>query len=196
MACMSAEFRGRTSLYIAAALGLSCLLAAGCASAPSDQPATTPPSQSDASRSTPGDTGQIAPTTATRRAIAAAALEQLGVAYRADAAGPTAFDNSGLTYFAYRRSGTALPRDVQAQLQAGKPVELAQAQPADLVFFRAETRNGRDRLLVGLYTRPGEVLMASPGVRGHVNAGVKRLDIDNDDYWSQRQVGVIRVIPR
>lgn len=156
-----------------------CLLIPGCARVP-----TKPTDQHGPS--------QIAPTTATRRAIVAAALEQLDSTYRANAAGPSAFDDSGLTYFAYHQAGAQLARTAREQLDTGKPIEMTQAQPADLVFFRIDTRDGSGRLLVGLYIRPGEVLMASPGAKD--TTGVTLLDTD-DGYWQQRQVGVIRVLP-
>ncbi|GAB3682262.1 C40 family peptidase [Salinisphaera aquimarina] len=135
---------------------------------------------------------EIAPSTDTREAIASLALEQLDAPYQANAAGPKAFDNSGLTYFAYHGAGAELPRETQAQLDAGKPIDLAEAQPADLLFFRVETANGGDQMLVGLYTQTAEMLMAAPNVQGHT--GVSLISLD-DEFWQQRLVGVIRLLP-
>lgn len=166
-----------------------CLLAAGCAQTPRQPTAsTTRPGPEPAQHPMP----QIAPTTATRRAIMAAALAQLGTPYRANTAGPSAFDDSGLAYFAYHQAEARLARTAREQLDAGKPIEMAQAQPADLVFFRIETRDGGDRLLVGLYVRPGQVLVASPGAND--TNGVTLLDA-SAGYWQQRQLGVIRILP-
>jgi cell wall-associated NlpC family hydrolase len=134
----------------------------------------------------------IAPTTDTRTAIAAKALEKLGADYRTGASGPAAFDDSGLAYYAYRGAGATLARETQAQLDGGKPIELAAAQPADLIFFRIEDGQGNDQLVVGLYTRAGEMLMASPGFGGE--SGVALFNTD-DEFWQQRMVGVVRQLP-
>ena len=135
---------------------------------------------------------EIAPTTDTRTAVADAAMQSLGSAYRGGATGPRAYDDSGLVYAAYRSVGAALPRDIQAQLDTGKPIELAQAEPADLLFFRVEDSQGGDRLVVGLYTQPGEMLMANPGFGG--KSGVALFNTD-DEFWEQRLIGVVRQLP-
>ena len=135
----------------------------------------------------------IAPTTDSRSAIAAKALETLGSPYRAGASGPKAFDDSGLTRYAYQGAGTSLPRATQAQLDSGKPIELTAAQPADLLFFRVEDGRGEDTLVVGLYMRDGEMLMASPGFGA--KSGVALFDTD-DEFWQQRMVGAVRQLPK
>ncbi|MES1945879.1 cell wall-associated hydrolase (NlpC/P60 family) protein [Salinisphaera sp. C84B14] len=154
-------------------IGAVALMLAGCSSSPSKN--------------------EIPPTTDTRAAVADAAIEALGRPYQAGATGPQAYDDSGLVYAAYQSVGAALPRDIQAQLDTGKPIELVEAEPADLLFFRIENSQGDDRLLVGLYTQAGEMLMANPGVSG-ANSGVALFDTD-DDFWAQRLVGVVRQLP-
>ena len=135
----------------------------------------------------------IAPTTDNRSAIAAKALERLGAPYKRGASGPKAFDDSGLAYYAYRGAGASLPRATQAQLDSGKPIELAAAQPADLLFFRVEDGRGDDTLVVGLYMQAGEMLMASPGFGA--KSGVALFDTD-DEFWQQRMVGAVRQLPQ
>ena len=154
-------------------IGAAALIMVGCSSTPSKN--------------------EIPPTTDTRAAVADAAIQALGRPYRAGAAGPQAYDDSGLVYAAYQSVGAALPRDIQAQLDTGKPIELAEAEPADLLFFRVEDSQGGDRLLVGMYTQAGEMLMANPGFGGS-NSGVALFDTD-DDFWAQRLVGVVRQLP-
>lgn len=139
--------------------------------------------------SAPNTDRLIAPTTDSRQAIAAKALEALASPYRTGASGPTAFDDSGLVHYAYQGAGASVPRDTQAQLDSGKPIELAAAKPADLLFFRVQDSQGSDRLIVGLFTQAGEMLMASPGLGG--KSGVALFDTD-DEFWQQRLVGVVR----
>lgn len=157
---------------IAAALVLGAALMAGCSS--------TPPVEN-----------RVPATTAAREAVISRALEQIDKPYREGAGGPSAFDNAGFIAFVYRNAPESLPDTVRAQLEAGRPIELANARPADLVFFRLEDDNDRARLLAGLYIGDEAMLMATPGIRGE--AGVRRLTLD--DYWNQRRVGVIRILP-
>jgi len=190
----SAPFFPARALVPTAALALTVVLAA-CSSAPPrsqtpSAPANTAPAATQQQSSKRALGGQIAPTSDTRAAIAAYALQQLDAPYQADAVGPSSFDNSGYVYYAYRGAGASLPRESQAQLDAGKPISLAEAQPADLLFFRVDDATGNDVLLVGLYTDTGEMLMAVPNLDGE--SGVALLDLD-DEFWAQRMVGVIRV---
>jgi len=65
------------------------------------------------------------------------ALAQLGKPYVWGAAGPDAFDCSGLTMAAWARGGVALPHFTGAQIGHGKPspTSLSQAVAGDLVFI-------------------------------------------------------------
>ena len=68
-----------------------------------------------------------------------AALSRLGDPYLWGAGGPTAFDCSGLTQWAYAQAGIQLPRTSQEQATVGIAVPgLGQAQPGDLVIYNAE----------------------------------------------------------
>ena len=65
----------------------------------------------------------------------ALALSMQGRPYRRGAAGPNAFDCSGLTSFAWRYGGgRALPRSSASQKRGVTPIAGWQLQPGDLVF--------------------------------------------------------------
>ncbi len=70
------------------------------------------------------------------RAVAFA-LAQRGKPYRWSAAGPEAFDCSGLTWAAWRAAGVAIPRTAAAQL-AGLPRVRGRLQPGDLLVYRSD----------------------------------------------------------
>jgi peptidoglycan DL-endopeptidase CwlO len=76
----------------------------------------------------------IAPNQAAAAAIAYAEA-QLGKPYQFGAAGPDAFDCSGLTMMAYRAAGIDIPRTSQEQWAWGPQVPASQVEPGDLVFF-------------------------------------------------------------
>ncbi|HUW78540.1 MAG TPA: C40 family peptidase [Candidatus Nanopelagicaceae bacterium] len=63
------------------------------------------------------------------------ALQQIGKPYIFGAAGPRAWDCSGLTMMAYAHAGVSLPHSSQAQIHYGRRVSLGNLQPGDLVFF-------------------------------------------------------------
>jgi cell wall-associated NlpC family hydrolase len=65
------------------------------------------------------------------------------------AAGPSAFDCSGLVMWAYAKVGISLPHYTGAQWQMGIHVSRRDLQPGDLVFFYANIGH------VGLYIGNG-----------------------------------------
>jgi cell wall-associated NlpC family hydrolase len=94
--------------------------------------------------------------------IVAFARAQSGKPYRYGARGPTAFDCSGLTGYAYGRAGIRLPRTAAAQYQAVRPVSKAVARAGDLVFWVS----GGRAYHVAVYAGAGQVWHApKPGDR-------------------------------
>ncbi|MEW2458409.1 NlpC/P60 family protein [Streptomyces albus] len=96
-----------------------------------------------------------------RAASAVAAVKSaVGRPYAWGAAGPYSFDCSGLTQWAYKQAGTAIPRTSQAQRSAGRQVPLGQARPGDLVVYRDDASH------VGMYVGGGQVVHAPyPGAK-------------------------------
>jgi cell wall-associated NlpC family hydrolase len=84
----------------------------------------------------------------------AVALAQVGDPYESGAAGPDAFDCSGLTMFAYAAAGIVLPHSSRSQSTMGTQVARAELQPGDLVFFYSPISH------VGLYIGDGMMVHA------------------------------------
>lgn len=82
------------------------------------------------------------------------AMTRIGSPYVWGAAGPNAFDCSGLVYWAYRQIGIILPRSSQAMAAGGLTVPLNTIQPGDLVIYYGDNSH------VGLYAGNGQVLHA------------------------------------
>jgi cell wall-associated NlpC family hydrolase len=77
-----------------------------------------------------------APAPSARAAIAVKyALAQIGKPYVFAAAGPRAFDCSGLTMMAWKAAGVSLPHLAAAQFNMGHHIARSQLEPGDLVFF-------------------------------------------------------------
>jgi cell wall-associated NlpC family hydrolase len=106
---------------------------------------------------TPEATVSAAPVAASSPAAQAAvdtALAQQGKAYVWAGAGPNVFDCSGLTQFAYRAAGIALPHSSRMQSTMGSPVARGALQPGDLIFFYSPVGH------VGMYIGNGQMVHA------------------------------------
>jgi cell wall-associated NlpC family hydrolase len=74
--------------------------------------------------------------TAAQIAVVKETMKYLGIPYVWAGATPSGgFDCSGLVLYVYARFGVEFPHGATMQAHMGDPVSLAQAQPADLVFF-------------------------------------------------------------
>jgi cell wall-associated NlpC family hydrolase len=82
------------------------------------------------------------------------AKAQLGKPYRFGAAGPDAYDCSGLTGSAWKAAGVTLPRTSQTQIGVGKSVSQSELQPGDLVFYYSGITH------VALYVGNGQIVHA------------------------------------
>ncbi|MGW8061077.1 NlpC/P60 family protein [Streptomyces ziwulingensis] len=85
----------------------------------------------------------------------AAAQSKIGTPYVYGATGPSSFDCSGLTSWAYAQAGVGIPRTSEAQTGAGTRISsMSDLQVGDLVFFFNDLHH------VGLYAGNGQVLHA------------------------------------
>ncbi|MEU5362784.1 NlpC/P60 family protein [Streptomyces sp. NPDC005925] len=96
-------------------------------------------------------------TAASGRAAAAysAAQSKLGSPYVYGATGPSSYDCSGLTSWAYAQAGVSIPRTSEAQSGIGTRISaVGDLQVGDLVFFFSDLHH------VGLYAGNGQVIHA------------------------------------
>jgi cell wall-associated NlpC family hydrolase len=92
---------------------------------------------------------------AAARAVAFA-LVQRGKPYRWGAAGPDAYDCSGLTWAAWRHAGVAIPRTAAGQL-ASLPRATEPLRPGDLLVYRS---SGPSRRHVAMVVSSGRMVEA------------------------------------
>jgi cell wall-associated NlpC family hydrolase len=88
------------------------------------------------------------------------ALGQLGKPYAWGAAGPDAFDCSGLVLRAWAVAGVALPRVAADQYDAGGHVPVGDAEPGDLVFFATDPGDPSTIVHVGISLGDGRMVDA------------------------------------
>ena len=94
------------------------------------------------------------------------ALAQVGDSYVYGAAGPSAFDCSGLTMMAWAQAGVGLPHSSSAQFGSGVHVSSGDLQPGDLVFYYSPISH------VGIYIGNGLIVHAANPGAGVLVAGV------------------------
>ena len=124
--------------------------------------------------------------TARARELALHALSHIGVPYRYGGASPeSGFDCSGLVQYVYSHgAGVTLPRNTQALSAVGAPVEAAQLEPGDLVFFDTLRRPYSH---VGIYLGDQRFIHA-PTTGGQVEL----VDL-RERYWQSRYNGARRL---
>jgi peptidoglycan DL-endopeptidase CwlO len=98
--------------------------------------------------------GPAPPVGAGAGAAVAAAMSRLGAPYVWGAAGPNAFDCSGLTSWAWAHANVSLPHFSGAQYASTAHISMSQLQPGDLVF----PANPGDH--VAMYIGGGEIIEA------------------------------------
>jgi peptidoglycan DL-endopeptidase CwlO len=139
-------------------------LAAAAAAAAANPPTTTsqpspPPSSGGGDNTYPTPP----PASSAGQTAANAALSVLGAPYVFGAAGPSSFDCSGLTMWAWAQAGVSLPHSAAAQYASLPKVPLSAVQPGDIIYddnFGAH---------VAIYVGNGTIVHARhPGPGGQV----------------------------
>jgi peptidoglycan DL-endopeptidase CwlO len=111
-----------------------------------------------------GPLGEVAPPEAALPApapgngaatVVQAALSRVGSPYSWGAAGPSAFDCSGLVMWSFQQAGLALPHSSQALAAGGQPVGLSDLQPGDVVTYYSDASH------TGIYVGDGMVVHSS-----------------------------------
>jgi cell wall-associated NlpC family hydrolase len=131
-------------------------------------------------------TTTAAPATGTAPASVQPAIEAaqaaIGAPYASGATGPSAFDCSGLTVYAFGQAGITLPRTSFAQFGVGTEVGLTEIQAGDLVFFDTD---GAGASHVGIALGPESAISATThGVMEHALT---------TGYWGEHLIGARRV---
>lgn len=176
------------------ALALALAATAACASAPRAGAVAPSPfpgaPRPPATRAGVAASGGLAGAPVTGDALVQTALGLLGVAYRYGGDDPaTGLDCSGLIRWVFDQYGIDMPRTVEEQFDAGRPIDVRQLEAGDLIFF---TTTGPGATHVGI-----ALGAAGPGEFVHAPStnGVVRIERYDASYWRDRIVGYRRVVP-
>jgi cell wall-associated NlpC family hydrolase len=92
------------------------------------------------------------------------AMSRVGLPYVWGAAGPRAFDCSGLVQWSLAQAGVAMPRVAVDQARTGPQVPVSELQPGDLLFYHTDPTAPGYISHVAIYLGNGEMLQApEPG---------------------------------
>ncbi len=110
------------------------------------------------------------------------AKAQKGDRYQYGAAGPNAFDCSGLTYYSYKKAGKTIKRVANDQYNASKKISSGSVQAGDLVFFKKSS--GAKVFHMGIVSRKGYMIHANAG--GYY--GKKVIEEKIAPYWDKNYI--------
>ena len=116
--------------------------------------------------------------------VIAEADAKLGRPYVRGAAGPSAFDCSGFTRWAWQAAGVTLPHYTGAQWDMVQRISVDELQPGDLVFYWGSGERG-DPGHVGLYVGDGQMI--------HAPGSGRSVRYESIWYWSGATVAAGRV---
>jgi cell wall-associated NlpC family hydrolase len=100
-----------------------------------------------------------------------------GAPYRNGGGDPSGFDCSGFVAYVFALQGYHLPRTVSEQFYLGRPVDPADVDAGDLVFFTT-TAPGPSHV--------GIAISATEFVHAPSSAGVVRVEALTASYWASR----------
>jgi peptidoglycan DL-endopeptidase CwlO len=116
-----------------------------------------------------------------------AAESRRGLPYEWGAAGPAAFDCSGLVQWAFAQAGVSMPRVAADQARAGPVVPVSQLQPGDLLFYHTDPTDPGYISHVAIYLGNGWMIQAPQ----------PRMDVQVvPASFGSQFAGAIRVYPR
>ncbi|MFT8349530.1 C40 family peptidase [Clostridium saccharoperbutylacetonicum] len=112
------------------------------------------------------------------------AFKFIGKPYVYGAAGPNAFDCSGLTQYVYNKFGIGLSRTTYSQVNEGTKVDRNNLKAGDLIFFSTEGSISH----VGIYIGNGEFIHAPRTGKPVMISSL------SDGYYSQRYATARRIV--
>lgn len=120
----------------------------------------------------------------TSASVVSEAQKYKGKPYLYGGTSSSGFDCSGFTQKAFSDAGSSIPRTTGAQFNSGSPVDKANLQAGDLVFFNT---SGSGVSHTGIYIGSSNFIHASS------SQGVMISSINDPAYWGSRYIGARRL---
>ncbi|CAG5012918.1 hypothetical protein DYBT9275_05280 [Dyadobacter sp. CECT 9275] len=119
------------------------------------------------------------------------ATKHLHIPYRSGGTSKRGFDCSGFVRYCYNKLDITLPHSSSAQANHGEKIELEQARPGDLIFFKGQSSKSSRIGHVGIITEvtPSYVRFIHSAFKGGI-----RYDLLSASYYQKRFVAIRRMI--
>ncbi len=119
------------------------------------------------------------------------AERHLHIPYRRGGASRKGFDCSGFVRYIFSNWGFSLPHSSAAQADKGKEIEIAEARPGDLIFFKGQNTKSAQVGHVGIITEvtPGYVRFIHSAFKGGI-----RYDLLQSQYYRNRFLAIRRIL--
>ncbi|KQS32880.1 C40 family peptidase [Dyadobacter sp. Leaf189] len=119
------------------------------------------------------------------------AAKHLHIPYRSGGTSRKGFDCSGFVRYCFDKLNVTLPHSSAAQAEHGEIIDLDNAKPGDLIFFKGESTKSKRIGHVGIITEvsPGYVKFIHSAFKGGI-----RYDLLNASYYHKRFVAVKRIL--
>ena len=119
------------------------------------------------------------------------ATKHLHIPYRSGGTSKKGFDCSGFVRYCFNKWDISLPHSSAAQAEKGTTIEVEDAKPGDLIFFKGHSTKTAVIGHVGIITEvtPSYVRFIHSAWKGGI-----RYDMLNADYYKKRFVAIKRLI--
>jgi cell wall-associated NlpC family hydrolase len=130
-------------------------------------------------------------TVSTMQSLVSFATRHLHIPYRSGGSSKKGFDCSGFVRYCFNEWNISLPHSSAAQAQHGETIELDNAKPGDLIFFKGNSSKSSRIGHVGIITEvaPGYVRFIHSAWKGGI-----RYDLLTASYYHKRFVAIKRLI--
>ena len=119
------------------------------------------------------------------------ATKHLHIPYRSGGSSKKGFDCSGFVRYCFDKWDISLPHSSAAQAEKGTTIEVQDAKPGDLIFFKGHSSKDKNIGHVGIITEVNHSYV--PFIHSAWKGGI-RYDLLNADYYKKRFVAIKRLI--
>jgi cell wall-associated NlpC family hydrolase len=118
------------------------------------------------------------------------ASKHLNAPYRSGGSSKKGFDCSGFVRYCFKKWDISLPHSSEGQARHGEKVELPEAKPGDLIFFKGQSTKTSRIGHVGIITEvtPSSVRFIHSAWKGGI-----RYDVLSANYYQKRFVAIRRL---
>ncbi|MDE6534918.1 MAG: C40 family peptidase [Muribaculaceae bacterium] len=116
-----------------------------------------------------------------------------GTRYRAGGKTPGGFDCSGFTGYVFKKFGMTIGASSSIQAKQGKPIDVAELRPGDLLFFSRGSKSNRVGH-VGMVTEVDSITGRARFIHATTRNGITESSYPSDPYYRARFITARRIL--